>query len=248
MGINEGYIEIKIKKSQKILSVIKEFYKNKILSSLNCLDLGCSNGVIAGCMGDYFAKVTGIDPSSVAIDHAVKNEGKENVEFFVMDGSATKFEDKTFDVIICNHIYEHVKDKEAQKILFREIDRILKDDGCCYLAAMNKFTPIEPHYHLPFLSWLPKKYANLYARLSNKKSRSYAGYHPLSFRDLTKLVDEHFKINDFTCAVIEDPTKFAADDVLAQGSFYQRVAIFVCKRFYFLVPTYIWILTKKDPA
>ena len=94
----------------------------------------------------------------------------------------------------------------------------------------------------------PAKYANLYARLSNKKSQSYAGYHPLSFRDLAKLVDQYFKINDFTFAVIEDPTKFAADDVLEQGSFYQRVAMFVCKRFYFLVPTYIWILTKKDQA
>ena len=60
----------------------------------------------------------------------------------------------SIDVITCSQIYEHVP---SDKNLMKVIIGLLKPGGVCYFAAGNRFKIIEPHYKLPFLSYLPKK-------------------------------------------------------------------------------------------
>jgi hypothetical protein len=46
--------------------------------------------------------------------------------------------------------------------------RVLRPDGIAYLATPNRWTVIEPHFRLPFLSWLPAGLRDNYVRLAGR--------------------------------------------------------------------------------
>jgi SAM-dependent methyltransferase len=65
------------------------------------------------------------------------------------------------DVAICAQVYEHVPDDRR---LFAEIDRVLKPGAVLFFSGPNWLFPVEPHYFLPFLHWLPEPLADRYLR------------------------------------------------------------------------------------
>ncbi|MFQ5677962.1 MAG: methyltransferase domain-containing protein [Gemmatimonadota bacterium] len=79
--------------------------------------------------------------------------------------------DDAFDFLLLNHLYEHVADQPA---LFREAYRVLAPGGRAYLSAGNVLAVLEPHYRLPFLSWLPRPLASAYLRATGR-GRAYRG-------------------------------------------------------------------------
>ena len=95
------------------------------------------------------------------------------------------FPDGSIDVVICAQEYEHVPD---DKRLFQEIHRVLAADGVVFYSGPNWQFPIEPHYFLPFLHWLPSKWADGYLRLSGlgdvyyERSRHLWGLRRLAYR------------------------------------------------------------------
>lgn len=84
-----------------------------------------------------------------------------------MQGVELPFDDASFNVIITNHVIEHVRD-EAQHRHLKEIHRVMRPDGIGYLAVPNRWILIEPHYHLKFLSWWPHAWRTPYLRLARK--------------------------------------------------------------------------------
>ncbi|MFV1987275.1 MAG: methyltransferase domain-containing protein [Gemmatimonadota bacterium] len=92
--------------------------------------------------------------------------------------------DGSFDLLILNHVYEHVRDPSG---LFREAWRVLAPGGAAYVSAGSRFAVMEPHYRLPFLSWLPRGVADRYLRASGRGD-SYAGVHFLTYRPLVNLM------------------------------------------------------------
>ena len=124
--------------------------------------------------------------------------------FSSADSMAIPFGDNTFDVIVCNQIYEHVPDA---KQMMEEIYRVLKKQGFCYFAAGNRYMIVEGHYGLPFLSWLPNTLGHVYLRWAGKGSFYYEKH--LSLRKLRHLVGK-FQVHDYTLRVIQDPERFSA--------------------------------------
>jgi len=82
--------------------------------------------------------------------------------------SILPFDDCSFDVVISNHVIEHVGDHSEQLKHLSEIRRVMKQSGSAYLAVPNRWMLTEPHYQLPFLSWLPTKWRSFYLRISGK--------------------------------------------------------------------------------
>ena len=246
-------------KADKIIAVLKD-YRNDNLSKtvwvfpankaqvtiMNpaVLDVGCSTGVITEALSTYFYWVKGIDIDEKAIKYAWENFKfkKRNLEFHVKDAMNIDFpkSDKSFDIVICNHIYEHVSNPHK---MMSEIYRVLKPSGICYFAAGNRLNIIEGHYGLPFLSVMPKWMGHLYLRITGK-GKSYYEIH-LTVWQLRKLVKQ-FEIIDYTKKIINDPEKFSATDMVQAGSWKQKVAKFIIKYLYCLCPTYVWILKKGD--
>jgi ubiquinone/menaquinone biosynthesis C-methylase UbiE len=109
-------------------------YRDKIIgeniNSQNTflLDYGCGDGRYLIKLSEQIKDGSGIDISQKEIELAekeCKNNGINNLRFYVMDAMRTKFRDKTFDVIHGNAILHHL---DIEKGL-AEIRRILKDDG-----------------------------------------------------------------------------------------------------------------------
>ena len=146
----------RIKKANKTVAILKD-YLNEI-STLDLLDIGSSTGIMTNEYAKYFKYVTGVDLDTKGIQYSTNRYKRNNLKFICSPIEEIDISDSSFDVITCSQIYEHVP---SDKKLMEEILRLLKPGGICYFAAVNKFKIIEPHYQLPFLSFLPKSSLNL---------------------------------------------------------------------------------------
>jgi ubiquinone/menaquinone biosynthesis C-methylase UbiE len=227
----------RIVKAEKISRIIRDFaQKNPKICT--CLEVGCSTGIntnyLSGCIGACIG--TDIDMAALQYAHA---HSQHMSEFIAGDAMYLPFRNGFFDIIICNHVYEHVPDSQ---VLMKEIFRCLKIGGFCYFAAGNKFSVMEGHYHLPFLSWLPRPVSNLYLK-ATKKGTVYYEKH-LSYFQLKRLTRQ-FDVTDYTLKVIREPGRFGADDMIHHGSFIPKIPTLLLKGLFLFIPTYIFILTKK---
>ena len=100
----------------------------------------------------------------------------------IADGTCLPVRGGTFDLLILNHIYEHVADPIA---LFEETARVLRPGGRAYVSAGNKWMIMEPHYRLPFLSWMPARIADFYVRWM-RRGASYRGIRFLGYRSVVQ--------------------------------------------------------------
>lgn len=109
--------------------------------------------------------------------------------------------DDSLEFVLMNHLYEHVRDPAT---LFREAHRVLAPGGGAYVSAGSRLAVIEPHYRLPFLSWLPRPAASLYLRLSGR-GRAYEGIRFLTYGPLLRIMREAgFIVHDITEGAIDE--------------------------------------------
>lgn len=220
------------RKAAKIRAVLEEegVYES---AQLRILDIGGAYGLILG-------ELTPRDGLGIGVDMDENLGGTvENVEFVRADAEVLPFESGSFDVVVCNHVYEHTDD--AAKLL-SEINRVMSDGAVCYFAGPNKYEPVEPHYGLPFLSWLPRSLADSYMRLTRKGF----GYpeKPLSHSQLRKLLKD-FIVTDYTRKIVQDPVQFKATDILPPGSLKRWIAALVLRLTPFFFPGFVYVLRKN---
>ncbi|WP_143047961.1 class I SAM-dependent methyltransferase [Thalassotalea agarivorans] len=210
------------------------------LKSLSVLNIGGSSGIIDDYLSQFFSEVTCIDIDHKAITFAKENFEREGLHFIEGDALNTGFPSDKFDTIICSQVYEHVADANQ---LVKEMYRILKPGGKIYFAAGNRIMFNEPHYNLPLLSVLPRFFSHLYLRAFGKGKYYYEKH--LTYWGLKKLVKE-FELIDYTKKILAQPSKFGAEYMIKPGTIKYKVANFVAKYFFWLVPGYVWVLKKPD--
>ncbi len=234
--LDETYKQPKV---DKVLSILAD---NGALAPKAgvAVDIGCSIGFFARALTPYFSQVFGIDIDQHALQRAsaLPDNDISNLGFVAGDSLKLPFPSNCVDLILCNHTYEHVPDA---RILFAEIERILKPAGRCYLGAASRLTVVEPHYHLPFLSWLPKPLAHKYMRLTGKGNEYYEMLR--TYWGIKELI-KAFEVSDYTLQVLECPATFYARDMIPEGGWIEKIPLFVWKLFYPLLPSYIFILRK----
>lgn len=162
------------------------------------VDLGSGTGIIKKELEVEFGKpIVGFD-----IDREFIEEAERMV---VADVLGLPLGDASVDFAILNHLYEHVDD---QARLFRELFRILRPGGRAYVSAGNRLAVREPHYRLPFLSWLPRGLAGAYVRASGR-GRGYEGIRFLTWGTLAGLIRR-------AGLEIEDRTERALEEMLSE--------------------------------
>ena len=129
------------------------------------LDLGCGEGRhVHGLYmtGDY--EIFGVDLDQPSLDKAQEGlatlpESPSRVTFETGDATALRFEDASFDAIICSEVLEHLPDYDAALV---EMRRILKPSGtlcvsvphawpervCWQLAPPPNGYPFQPGGHI----------------------------------------------------------------------------------------------------
>ncbi len=225
------------RKARTMVAVLKDFFSQDI-HSLSLLDIGASTGIIDGQLADHFERVVGIDIDQPAISFATKQHSKANLSFMVGDGMNLLFDDNDFDVIICAQIYEHMPDSTK---LMSEVHRVLRPGGVCYFAADNRLKVMEPHYHLPLLSVVPRPFSHIYLRLLGRGKFYYERH--LSYWGLKQLVHK-FEIHDYTARIINNPALYHAEYMIRPGSSKEKIARFIVRFAYSLCPGYLWLLRK----
>ena len=120
-------------------NIIKSFNlqgKDKILSGIKILDIGCGGGLLSEPMSRLGAEVFGMDASEKNIEVAKLHAKKSglNIEYFC--SSPEKFKtDLKFDVILNMEIVEHVEDVD---FFLESCSKLLKENGIMFVATLNK--------------------------------------------------------------------------------------------------------------
>jgi ubiquinone/menaquinone biosynthesis C-methylase UbiE len=224
-------------KARKILAVVEHFLGCSDLSGLVVADVGCSAGFIADELAGAKAEKTyGFDIDEPGLAKARERFGAQ-VEFVCAPGEALPLPDESLDLVVFNHIYEHVVDPDA---VIADIRRVLKPEGIAYLGLGNKYQLMEPHYRLPLLSWLPQRAADRYIRAARKSDAYYETYR--SRAGLTRMLTG-FHVWDYSLPVIKDPGAFAASDLVPGPA--ARIPTAALRAATQLLPTYIWVASKS---
>lgn len=134
---------------------------------IRMLEVGTGSGGIAQFFGAHSELRCDVDAVDVH-DNRLVTDG---YRFQQVHGTDLPFADESFDVVLTNHVIEHVGDEQAQRAHLAEIHRVLRADGVGYLAVPNRWMLVEPHYGLAFLSWLPRPLRTTYLRLMHRGER-----------------------------------------------------------------------------
>jgi SAM-dependent methyltransferase len=151
---------------------------------IRMLEVGTGSGGIANYFGTHASLACEVDAVDVH-DNRVASEG---YRFRRVDDTALPYADSAFDVVISNHVIEHVGDEPAQMRHLGELRRVLADDGIGYLAVPNRWMVVEPHYRVAFLSWLPRSWRSTYLRLLRKGT--FYDCEPLTMRIVERMLGE----------------------------------------------------------
>ena len=140
-------------------NIIKTFNlqeKDKILSGIKILDIGCGGGLLSEPMSRLGAEVFGIDASETNIEVAKVHAKKSGLDIKYFCSSPEKFKtDLKFDVILNMEIIEHVEDVD---FFLESCSKLLKKNGLMFVATLNKtlksflFAIVGAEY---ILKWLP---------------------------------------------------------------------------------------------
>ncbi|HWX66245.1 MAG TPA: class I SAM-dependent methyltransferase [Rhodanobacter sp.] len=131
---------------------------------IRLLEVGTGSGGIAHYFGMHQQLRCEVDAVDVHDNRLVA----EGYRYHQVQDTQLPFAEGSFDVVLTNHVIEHVGGEQAQHAHLAELRRVLRPEGVGYLAVPNRWMLIEPHYKLAFLSWLPHAWRTPYLRSTGK--------------------------------------------------------------------------------
>lgn len=224
-------------KAQKIEILLSFFEERK---SYKLLEVGTGSGWIA----HYFAMHKKFNIDVDAVDVTDNRIVKDGYHFQQVNGCLLPYESNAFDIVISNHVIEHVGSKQEQLDHLSEIKRVVKAGGYIYLAVPNRWMLVEPHYKLIFLSWLPRRYRSQY--LSWVKGVDFYDCEPLEKNELeTMLRSTGLNYENICIKALKKTFIIEKPDSLT-GKFFCAIPNFIFIPFISLIPTLIYRLVKNE--
>lgn len=232
---NEGS---RARKALKILAILRSVRGVRLAQDV-CVDIGCHAGLITRELAPSVRCIIGLEHDAQAIRRASR-QTHERLGFVHADALRLPFGDGTVSLVVCAQVYEHVADAHR---LLSEIWRILEPGGVCFLSGPNRLYPVEQHYRLPFIHWLPQQVADRLVR-ALRRAEGY-DVHPLTFWGLRSHMDG-FAIEDYGVRLLRDPETYGCEDELGRFRWVGRLPTAVLTALRPLLPNFNWVLTKGE--
>lgn len=196
------YSKVAPVKGKRICTVLLN-YKGK---NAKLLDFGCGTGMALASMSQTFSSVVGVDIADKEVNAAkeILRKIKSHGKILKYNGKKLPFPNNYFDIVTSIEVIEHV---ENQNLYLKEAKRVLKPNGILHITTANKWWPIEPHFRLPFLSYLPSTLADFYIRIFGRGD-SYQNIKLPSYSEFYTMVSRYFSVKDITIEVLQDYKKY----------------------------------------
>ena len=151
-------VTLRRNKARKIITLIET---RRPIAGARVLEIGTGSGVISA----ELAKSAGPGGAVLSVDTMDTRLDPEGYEFRLTSGARLPYDDASFDVVVSNHVVEHIGARPDQQMHLAEIARVLRPGGLGYLATPTRWALIEPHFKVPAVAWLPRSLRDGYIRL-----------------------------------------------------------------------------------
>lgn len=163
-------------------------------SECRVIEIGCGRGDTAVELARGCRSVLGVEPNPAyaqSAREAALSSGLSNIE---IRQEAVDDVDlgSSFDLVVMDNVLEHIED---QRRALHTMSALLAPGGVCVVIVPNRLWPIEVHYGLPFLSYLPLPAANLYLRLSGRGQDYRDSSYAPTYLGLKKLLRERRELD-----------------------------------------------------
>ncbi len=196
----------------------------------------CEVGAGSGHMTAVLIDAVGEAGNVISLDVVDTRKEDPGNDFRLITDSSLPVADHSVDVVVTNHVIEHVGGRHDQLQHLVEIRRILAPGGRCYLSTPNRWAPVENHFRLPLLGWLPPGWRDGYVRAA--KRGSVFDVVPLSPKGLDQLCAEAgLRSEDVTGAVVDGV--IAGSPNAASSKVLGRVPLHRSSRFARMLPTQV---------
>ena len=133
------------------------------LASLKIIDLGGSRHFWQESgLGVPASNITIYNLDGAGDAHAVGADDYASIPVHTYDGSRLPESNQAFDLAMCNSVIEHVT-PEHRRQLVDELRRVAR--RVCIQTPAKSF-PLEPHFLVPFIQWLPRRVGYAVAKIS----------------------------------------------------------------------------------
>ena len=160
---------------EHLLSIVRDIAERRVL------DIGAGRGVFLIDCAKRGIRAEGIEYNPANISIAESRASEVGISIVIQQGRAEKlpYADSSFDFVNLCEVIEHVEDPHQTLV---EVARVLAPGGTAYISVPNRFGWYDPHFHLPFVNWLPRHFADAYIALWNrhKEYRGESGEQRLS--------------------------------------------------------------------
>ena len=225
--------ESRMKKGMKIIAALQS---KTGLPGRRVLEVGTGSGIIANCL----SAAVGSGGSVVAVDVVDQRQVTDGYDFELVADTDLPYADATFDIVVSNHVFEHLGGVGRQADHLREVRRVLRDDGFVYFAVPNRWAVVEPHYRLAFLSWLPPTLRSAYLRAAGRGS-AYDCAPPSHRRLVAMFARARLRHEQFTFQAMR--IMAAVEDPPPRVRRWLEAPLLLQKALYPVIPTLVFILT-----
>ncbi len=205
-GWRQRYPEDPPSRRRKAANIVRVLQRSGDLDGLRLCEVGAGSGH----MTSVFMDAVGPDGSVISTDVVDTRREDPGNDFRLIVGEGLPLETGSVDVVVSNHVIEHVGDRSDQLRHLQEIRRVLVPGGRAYLSTPNRWAPVENHFKLPLLGWLPPSQRDRYVRLARRGD--VFDVVPLSPSDLDGLCSEAgLRCEDVTSQVVDGIVEAAPD-------------------------------------
>lgn len=213
-------------KAEKILAILEE-HLQKDISKFMILDIGTGNGKIANCIANKNNIVYSVD----VVNQIDLGEEEQRFQFKKVNDENLPFKDEVFDIVISNHVVEHITDSNLH---LKEIKRVLKREGICYFATPNRNFIRDPHTKTFFIHWFSFE---VFFWILKKLKRYQEPVKLLWYKEMKKMFrNTGFNYKEYTADVINKPNKYKLEC---------NMKIKIPKYMQAISPTNIFVLEKR---